>query len=130
MHEFSDSHARFAILESNTFTPASDDLPESKVYGLSELLEWRRAPRAVDEPVEVSWAVHGHPTAKWEAVIMEVGSRPGRVDHDGQVRVRYTGFERSWDEWIGVRSTRINPRRSHAALRLCDFVAHPTSHTK
>lgn len=101
-----------------------------RLQGSSELLEWRRAPRAVDEPVEVSWAVHGHPTAKWEAVIMEVGSRPGRVDHDGQVRVRYTGFERSWDEWIGVRSTRINPRRSHAALRLCDFVAHPTSHTK
>ena len=70
MHEFSGSHARFAILESNTFRPASDDLPESKVYGLSELLEWRAQwlasyARALDAPINTRRVRGAFVSFKW-----------------------------------------------------------------
>jgi hypothetical protein len=70
MHEFSGSHARFAVLESNTFTPASDDLPDSKVYGLSELLEWRAQwlasyARALDAPINTRRVRGAFVSFKW-----------------------------------------------------------------
>jgi len=81
-----------------------------QMRGKAELLEWRRTPRVVGEEVEVSWAVRGHPTAKWEAHVRALAP-------DGsKIRVRYTGFAAAWDEWVAARSSRLSPRREGAAL--------------
>ena len=76
--------------------------------------------------IEVSWAVRGHPTAKWQAVVHSVQALGLHLSWDKikwDLRLRYVGFEDTWDECVAVTSARLFPHRPNAVLRLEHLLA-------
>ena len=75
---------------------------------------WRRERRQPGDLLEVSWAIHGHPAARWEAVVLDVNGEmnghPRGPSHDW-IWVHFEDFSNDWDEWLGASSRRLMPRR-------------------
>ena len=56
------------------------------------------------EAVEVAWAPPDHPTARWEAKVIAVRAR--------KAKVRFLGFDASWDTWLPHDSDELFPARA------------------
>jgi len=67
---------------------------------------------AAGDTVEVSWALAGHPAARWEAEVTDTidPAPPGHAPSSKLlVKVSYRGWSDLWDEWIPASSTRLHP---------------------
>lgn len=71
---------------------------------------WRSTKRMKGEMVEVSWAPPDHPTARWEAVISQIRAN--------KARVRFIGFDASWDTWLPHNAEEMFPARAAACTAL------------
>ena len=65
---------------------------------------WRSTKRTKGEAVEVAWAPPDHPTARWEAKVIAVRAR--------KAKVRFLGFDASWDTWLPHDSDELFPPRA------------------
>ena len=65
---------------------------------------WRSTKRTKGEAVEVAWAPPDHPTARWEAKVIAVRAR--------KAKVRFLGFDASWDTWLPHDSDELFPARA------------------
>ena len=54
--------------------------------------------------MEVAWAQPDHPTARWEAKVIAVRAR--------KAKVRFLGFDASWDTWLPHDSDELFPARA------------------
>ena len=73
----------------------------------------RARKRAKGEAVEIAWAPPDHPSALWEATIVQVRAH--------QAKVRFVGFDASWDQWLPHDSEDMFPARpldGHSLLAL------------
>ena len=62
------------------------------------------APRWVDMHDRRAWAPPDHPTARWEAKVIAVRAR--------KAKVRFLGFDASWDTWLPHDSDELFPARA------------------
>ena len=80
---------------------------------------WRRQRRQPGDLLEVSWAIHGHPAARWEAVVLDVNGDNHPVYTDW-ILVHFEDFSNDWDEWLGASSRRLMPRRGDCCYTQAD----------
>jgi hypothetical protein len=80
----------------------------------------------VGEALEVSWAVHGHPTARWAATVRQVSVYGGGKMIKPPVDWLLVHFDAFSDEWDEVRAPSHHPTVSHA--RMHTYTHAPCAH--
>ena len=85
-------------------------LAQLRRYCAKQPASWREAKRSKGEPVEVSWAPPDHPAARWEATVLQVRQH--------KAKVRFVGFDTSWDTWMPHASDDLFPGRPHDTIAL------------
>ena len=102
---------RAAVL-AEALRPGEEDEGEDEWRPLTQLRPyeerpsalWRSTKRTKGEAVEVAWAPPDHPTARWEAKVIAVRAR--------KAKVRFLGFDASWDTWLPHDSDELFPARA------------------
>ena len=95
-----------------------EDMEEDKWRPLAQLRRheehppaaWRAAQRLKGEAVEVAWAPPDHPSARWEASVIQSRAR--------KAKVRFAGFDASWDTWLEHDADDMYPAQAESCLQM------------